>query len=139
MRFYTPSSKVSIDKLIVRCFGRSIHTYKMPNKPIQQGYKIYVIADYRYIYSFQWSSKAKGLQDILFRPQLIPTGCLVRSLVLSLPRRRITIYMDNYFISVPLFEELRTCEFGVVRTTRLHAEFPSGMKELKEQFAKKLK
>ena len=46
--------------------------------------------------------------------------------------------MDNYFTSVPLFEELRTCEFGVVRTTRLHAEFPSGMKELKEQFAKKL-
>ena len=85
MRFYTPSSKVSINELIVQCFSRSIHTYKMPNKPIQQGYKIYTIADYGYIYSFQWSSKAKGLQDILFRPQLTPIGCLVQSLVLSLP------------------------------------------------------
>jgi len=123
MRFYTPSSKVSIDKLIVRCFGRSIHTYKMPNKPIQQGYKLFGIADHRYLYAFLWSSKAKGLQDVLLRPKLINTGCLVRSLALTLPRRRITIYMDNYFTSVPLFEELQACKFGAVRTTRPHAEF----------------
>lgn len=37
--YYSPSSNVSIDELMVRCFGRSSHTYKMPNKPIKQGYK----------------------------------------------------------------------------------------------------
>lgn len=46
--------------------------------------------------------------------------------------------MDNYFTSVPLFEELRACEFGAVGTTRPHAEFPAGMKELKDRFSKKL-
>jgi hypothetical protein len=46
--------------------------------------------------------------------------------------------MDNYFTSVPLFEELRVCKFGAVGTTRPHAEFPAGMKELKERFSKKL-
>jgi Transposase IS4 len=61
MEFYTPSSEVSIDELMVRCYGRSIHTYKMPSKPIPQGYKLFAIADHGYIYAFLWSSKAKGL------------------------------------------------------------------------------
>jgi Transposase IS4 len=52
MQFYTPSSEVSIDELMVRCFGRSIHTYKMPNKPIPQGYKLFGIADHGYLYAF---------------------------------------------------------------------------------------
>jgi hypothetical protein len=47
--------------------------------------------------------------------------------------------MDNYFASMPLFEELRVCDFGAVRTTRPHSEFPAGMKELKDKFSKKLK
>jgi hypothetical protein len=72
-RYYSPSSEVSINELIVQCFGRyitppssppfsinlyinpflrSLHTYKMPNKPITQGYKIYRIADHRYLYNF---------------------------------------------------------------------------------------
>lgn len=33
----------------------------MPNKPITQGYKIYSIADYGYLYNFLWSSREKGL------------------------------------------------------------------------------
>jgi hypothetical protein len=66
------------------------------------------------------------------------TGCLVRSLVLSLPRRYLTIYLDNYFTSIPLFSELRTCNFGAVGTTRPHKEFPKGLKELKTQYSTKL-
>ena len=110
----------------------------MPNKPIKQGYKIYGIADHGYLYNFIWSSKEKGLQDILLRLGLTKTGCLVRSLALSLPRRYIAIYMDNYFTSVPLFTELQACEFGVIGTTRPHKEFPDGFKVLKKRFAKKL-
>jgi len=76
-RYYSPSSTVSIDKLMVRCFGRfvvsfsslttplnysrSSYIYKMPNKPIKQGYKIYGIADYRYIFNWIWSLREKGL------------------------------------------------------------------------------
>jgi hypothetical protein len=78
----------------------------MPNKPIKQGYKIYGIADHGYLYNFLWSSREKGLQDIFYRLELTKTGCLVRNLALSLPRQYLTIYMDNYFTSVPLFLEL---------------------------------
>ena len=104
-----PSSNVSIDELMVRCFERSLHTYKMPNKPISQGYKLFGIADHGYLYSFLWSSKTKGLQDVLLRPRLTKTGCLVRQLAMTLPRRHITIYIDNYFTLIPLFQELRAC------------------------------
>jgi hypothetical protein len=107
----------------------------MPSKPISQGYKIYGIADHGYLYNFIWSSREKGLQDILLQPNLTKTGCLVKNLALSILRRRIAIYMDNYFTSVPLFEELRVCEFGAIGITRPHKKFPEGMKVLKERFA----
>ena len=30
-RYYQPSNAISIDESMIRCFGRSSHTYKMPN------------------------------------------------------------------------------------------------------------
>ena len=110
----------------------------MPNKPIKQGYKIYGIADHGYIYNFIWSSREKGYQDILLRPNLTKTGCLVRTLALSLPRQRLVIYMDNYFTSVPLFTELRACNFGAVGTTRPHKDFPEELTKIKASYATKL-
>jgi hypothetical protein len=110
----------------------------MLNKLIKQGYKIYRIADHGYLYNFLWSSREKGLQDILHRLGLTKTACLVRTLALLLPRRRLTIYIDNYFTSVPLFAELQACEFGVIGTTRLHKEFPSRLTIIKKRFATKL-
>ena len=110
----------------------------MPNKPITQGYKIYGIADHGYLYNFIWSSREKGLQEMILQPNLTKTGCLVRTLALSLPRRNLTIYMDNYFTSIPLFTELRACQFSAMGTTRPHKEFPSSLKELKDRFSTKL-
>ena len=110
----------------------------MPNKPITQGYKIYGIADHGYLYNFLWSSREKGLQDMILQPNLTKTGCLVKNLALSLPRRHLSIYMDNYFTSIPLFSELRACQFGATGTTRPHKEFPLALKELKDRFPNKL-
>ena len=71
-------------------------------------------------------------------PTLINTGCLVRNLTLSLLRYYLTIYIDNYFTSIPLFLELRACKFGVVGTTRPYKEFPKDLIEVKNQFFIKL-
>jgi hypothetical protein len=49
---YIPSSNVSIDEAMVRSFGRSSHTFKMLNKPISQGFKLFVLADHGYVYYF---------------------------------------------------------------------------------------
>ncbi|PVH75998.1 hypothetical protein DL98DRAFT_426536, partial [Cadophora sp. DSE1049] len=72
-------------------------------KLIKQGYKIYGIVDYGYIYNWIWSSRAHGLQAIFKHLKLTPTGSLVRSLILSLPRQRLTVYFNNYFTFIPFF------------------------------------
>jgi hypothetical protein len=40
-----PSTNVSVDKAMIRCTGHSQDTYKMHNKPIQQCFKFYCLAD----------------------------------------------------------------------------------------------
>ena len=76
---------------------------------------------------------------IVFYPQLTPISSLVRTLALTFPCCCITIYIDNYFTSVPLLKEPRSCEFSAAGTTRLHLEFPLKIKKLKDQFLKRLK
>lgn len=45
LQYWKPSNAVSIDETMIRGFGRSQHTFKMLNKPIKQGYKLFAIAD----------------------------------------------------------------------------------------------
>jgi len=40
--------------------GRSIHIQKQPNKPIDHGYKIWALCDYRYTWSFLFYTGAVG-------------------------------------------------------------------------------
>jgi hypothetical protein len=105
----------------------------MPNKPTKQGYKVYGIADYSYIYSWVWSSRLFGLEKIPVFDSLTNTGALVRALVATLPRDLMTIYMDNYFTSIPLFESLRNSKYGVVGTTRPYDRFPHKLSKLKKE------
>jgi len=41
-------------------------------------------------------------------------------------------------MSIPLFTELRSCQFGAVGTTRPHKEFPKELSKIKNWFAIKL-
>jgi hypothetical protein len=80
----------------------------MPSKPIKQGYKLFNIADHGYIYSWIWSSKIFSIEEVESYDSLTNIGALIRALVATLPRTRITIYLNNYFTSIPLFSSLRT-------------------------------
>ncbi|EDN07653.1 predicted protein [Histoplasma mississippiense (nom. inval.)] len=84
-KYYTPGSKISIDEIMVKCFGRSQHTYKMPNKPIPRGYKIFGLAEHGYLWSFSWSSRRQGIMSMFQFPMLTKTGSMVVNLVKRLP------------------------------------------------------
>jgi hypothetical protein len=75
---------------------------------------------------------------VLRFPTLTNTRCLVQTLALSLPRRFLTIYLNNYFTSIPLFSELRACNFGAVNITRPHRKFLNMLSDIKARFATKL-
>ena len=109
------------------------YIYKIPNKLIKQGYKLFGIIDHGYIFSWIWSSRVFGLEDIPVFDTLTNTRGLVRALVATLPRNSMSIYIDNYFTLVPLFESLRRLEYGVVGTTRPYDPFPRELSKLKKE------
>lgn len=131
---YIPSSNISIDEAMVCSHGRSSHTYKMPNKPISQGFKIFVLADHGYCYYFYPASRTKGVVEVGMAKELTKTGQMVYELVQTLPKDNKTydLYLDNYFTSVNLFKALREIQVGACGTTRPHKEFPNLLKKLKD-------
>ncbi|KAI3655533.1 hypothetical protein MP638_002305 [Amoeboaphelidium occidentale] len=63
-KYYSPSSKVSIDEMMVRFGGRSKDRYRIRGKPISEGYKIFALCDSGFTYSFLFaSSREKTLLE----------------------------------------------------------------------------
>lgn len=138
LQYWRPSNAVSIDESMIRGFGRSHQTFKMPNKPIKQGYKLFAIADQGYILYWMWASRHKSLVEVHKQADLTVTGSMVLQLVQQgLPpcRNQYTVYLDNYFTTIPLFHRLRELGFGACGTTRPNASkslFPKALRVLKD-------
>jgi Transposase IS4 len=49
---WIPGSHLAIDESIIPFRGNSDHIVKMKNKPILEGYKVWVLGDYGYVWSF---------------------------------------------------------------------------------------
>jgi hypothetical protein len=47
-RVYTPGSHVTIDEAMLAFWGRTMHTTKLKNKPIKEGYKNWLLAEHGY-------------------------------------------------------------------------------------------
>ncbi|PWW77257.1 hypothetical protein C7212DRAFT_41146, partial [Tuber magnatum] len=84
-QFYTPSIKIVIDEIMVRFCGRSVYTVKIKNKPIKQGYKVFVLCSHRYIYVFLWYSPLHSTANLVKLDYLIPTTSAVYQLTQLLP------------------------------------------------------
>ena len=148
-----PATEANKKPLEVRCFGRTNHSYRMPHKPIKQGYKIFALAERGYVFAIAWTSKLWGIMELFKYPGLSPTASMVLNLITKLPRLptraegsekrgpevNYSIYMDNFFTSIPLFKELRHIGCGACGTARQKASFiPKALAELKEHFTKLL-
>jgi len=99
---------ISIDEAMIHFYGRSRDTFKMPNKLIDEGYKVFCLADHGYVFDFRmisWSKLTPEVEDI---DNLSRTSSIVFSLIISLPYKYLAfnIYMDNFFSNVLLFLKL---------------------------------
>jgi hypothetical protein len=113
-KYRLPGTNMTFDEAMVRFTGRSTDITKMPNKPIEEGYKIFCLAFLGYVYDFHMSSNALGLDPVakaVFAVKdLTNTGRMVLHMVRRLHKKYRTkawnIAMDNYFTTVPLLAEL---------------------------------
>lgn len=133
---FIPTSDIAVDEMTIRFTGRSVHTQRVPGKPIPYGYKILALCKHGYTYNFMLTSRVDSFAELdpnLYRGSLSlsVTSKAVYQLGLSLPYRtyRFTMYMDNYFTNIRLLNALR--EIGIVAcgTARPNsAEYPRQFK-----------
>lgn len=126
-----PATNVSVDEMMVRFFGRSKHTVRMPKKPIKEGFKIFASCERGYTYNWLFCSRKTGIAELPPHATLAPTQAAVRYLALSLPYNdyHFNVYMDNLFTTVPLLLDLRKNSIGGMGTTRTNA-FPAHLRKL---------
>lgn len=130
MKYYLPSSNLSVDEMIIRFSGRSPHTVRMKNKPTPEGYKVFALCDAGYTYNFMFTSRIKKKESVQNIPGINQTGCEVYHLIKELPTdKSFNIYMDNYFSSIGLFNFLREKKIGACGTVRTNSsKFPKVLK-----------
>ena len=67
-KYYLPASTITVDEMIIRFGVKSYHTYRMPSKPIKEGYKVFALCDTGYTYHWLYTSRSEsvaGLQVLL--------------------------------------------------------------------------
>ena len=105
--YRVPSSHIAVDECMMRAIGWSPDTYKMPSKPIEQGFKFHCLADHGYIWDFHLTSNQAGPDRVPAVNGLTPTGEVVYYLS-KLPLSRYwVVCLDNFYTSLPLLGRIR--------------------------------
>lgn len=119
-QFGTFSESLSIDEEMIPYTGRHSTKMYMRGKPIKFGYKLWILASSQgYPFNLQvYVGKETAAED------KTPLGTrVVLDLIECVENcRRHKVYVDNFFNSLPLLEEMRRREFrltGTVRENRL--------------------
>ena len=128
--YYLPATNFTVEKMMIDFSSRSHHTYRMPSKPITEGYKVFARCDIGYIYSWIFASWSNSFSETILQEDLTPTSSTVFQLATSLsysssPGLHFNIYMDNYLPSQALLVKLRELGIGACRTARVNGSaFP---------------
>jgi hypothetical protein len=135
-RWVILATDVAIDEMMVKFKGRSKDTIRMREKPIKEGYKVFVLSEHGYTWAFLFSSRIMGPVDL--RPWanvwglgFSKTDQTVVQLAGSLPSREFSfnIFFDNLFSNIPLFHALRSLDIGATGTVRPNSrEYPTEFK-----------
>ncbi|XP_067661397.1 piggyBac transposable element-derived protein 4-like [Haliotis asinina] len=123
-RHFHPGREVSVDESMIPFKGRTGLLQYMPNKPHKWGIKSWGLADSRTGYMWNWQIYT-GRQEG-GRPHGL-TYEVVTSLCQPLYGKGHHVYMDNFFTSPSLFQELsdnQTGACGTLRASRLDVPQP---------------
>lgn len=153
-KLWMPCSHLAIDESMVAFRGRTFHKVKLPHKPIKEGYKMWVLGDGGYTYTWLWHSRVDGPEGISQKGktvsrfsslekgrknvQLAPTFALIFRLAQYLrqhhPDRIFCLFLDNLFLTLNLAQALLSLRICCAGTTRKNAQgIPSWLIQLKNQ------
>jgi hypothetical protein len=147
---WSVGSHLAIDEAMIAFTGRTDHTIKIKNKPISQGFKIWVLAEKGYVWSWLWHSgedavesiPVKGMKvqmPVPFLPILLaPTFALVIKLAQEvlevLPNQVFCLFLDNLFLKLDVAQALLAIGVLCMGTTRKNSKgLPQELVELKER------
>ena len=151
---WSPSSHLAVDEAMIAYRGRSVDKVKLPNKPIKEGYKVWVLGDAGYVYDWLWHSRVDGPEDIpekglnvdrvestelikLTKVHLAPTFALILRLAQRLraihPERVFCFFLDNLFLNINVAQALLALRICCTGTTRKNAQgIPQWLIKLKQ-------
>ncbi len=118
---YQPWENICIDEGMMQWRGRLSFKVYNPQKPVKYGIKSYILCDSRTGYCFNmqpYVGQASTLGDTVF------------SLLDRLPGHGYTLYMDNFYNSVALCEQLLKSKTNVCGTLRKNRGEPQIIREV---------
>jgi len=62
--YYLPASNITVDEMMIWFGGRSHHTYRMPSKPIREGYKVFALCDIGYTFNWLFASRSQSVAEL---------------------------------------------------------------------------
>ena len=142
----SPASWLAVDEMMVAFRGRSKHTVKVKNKPIDQGFKIWALGFNGYIYTFRFHSGCEGsegmnkprqfeqheLPPIQLAPQFQVPIVLCQQVRTLHPEQQYLVFLDNLFLNIHIAHCLLAIGFAVMGTTRKNAAgIPDALLEVK--------
>jgi type III secretory pathway component EscR len=114
--------------------GRSEHTVKLKNKPIDTGYKLWCVGDHRYIWTWLFHSRKEGVKTFIKSEQtswpragnsqennslLASTFALVLRLAKELSKQlKFYIFLNNLFLNLIVAQCLLAIRVYCMGTTR---------------------
>lgn len=101
---YSPSQNLSVDESMVRFKGRSTLKQYLPMKPIKRGFKVWCLSCSccGYLLQFQVYTGKDAEQSVGLAHRVVTDlVCPIYS------NANFVVFMDNFFSSLPLFEELQ--------------------------------
>ena len=110
---------VNVDESMIPYYGKFGQKLKqrMPLKPIRSGYKVWCLnLEGGYLYDFE-VYQGKGSKNE-FSAEFGLGPSVVLGLIKSLPSGNFSVYIDNFFNSLPLLKHLRAKEIGCTGTIR---------------------
>ena len=124
---YNIGQKVCVDEHMVKGKGRNPFKQYLPMKPIKRGTKIWELACSccGYLYDFQvYTGKSGGNAEKGLAHRV------VTDLVAQLQDRGTVLYIDNFFTSIPLLQELSELSISVVGTIRNNRkDYPKALQD----------